>query len=48
MHTIIIDGKEYKIKGPICDLIIMISKERDELRKLVNKMIDSTFNDIIH
>ena len=37
MYTIIIDRKEYKIKGPICDLIIMISKERDELQKLVNK-----------
>lgn len=32
MHTLTIYGKEYEVEDDVSDFIIMISKERDELR----------------
>lgn len=35
MRTLTIDDTKYKIEDPVSDLIIMISRERDDLKELV-------------
>lgn len=38
MHTLTIDGKEYEIEDAVADLVLIVSKERDDLEPL-NKLM---------
>lgn len=49
MKKLKIDGIEYKIKDDVADLIEMISRERDDLKELINNntIIDRLLDKII-
>jgi hypothetical protein len=44
MNTLIIDGTEHKINDDVANLVLLISKERDELKKTLTENSEPSAN----